>query len=235
MSTIKILNFFLVFVCFNAHANYIGGLGYIDREDYRVENEINPSPLGTNFLPMLAYRGERLSVFGPKINYALIKGAFGLGLTLSPSGDRYKARDLDQRDGAINAGVSLRLLFLSLSYSADITHVHKGQTAKASLGWRFALSKQLLFAPRISKEFLSKSFVNYYYGIAADEVGEFSFYEAQGAVNNVYGAALTYISNPKHSFTLNYSKKHFDRVIYESPTIDKKSYATTSFFWNYNF
>ena len=212
---------------------FISGLGYIKPGEFRVDNEINPLPLGLSFVPMIAYRGERLSVFGPNINYALIKGAISLGLRLNTSGDPFKSHEINQSGTAINGGVSLRLLFLTLNYESDISNVYDGNLMKASIGWRFPLFDNLMFTPNFGKEFLNHSYVNHYFGVEKSEVGYFSFYETNSAVNDHYGFGLIFKLTEMNSLSLNYSFKKLDKVIYDSPTVSKKEYDTFSVFWSY--
>jgi len=219
----------------NVQARFVGGIGYIQPGEYRVDNEINPLPLGISVVPMIFYRGERLSVLGPNLSYSLIKGPINFALSVGATGDRYKTESLEQRDAAINAGFSLRLLFLTLNYASDVSNVFDGNTMSAGIGWRFQLTQSLFFTPSIKKEFLNSSYVNYYYGVSTDEAGRFTSYRVNSAVNDIYAIGLTYILNPIQSFSLNYSYKVFDQVIFDSPTINEKSYGRLSFFWNYKF
>ncbi len=218
----------------NSYAKFISGIGYIGPEEYRVDNEINPLPFGLSLIPMIAYRGQRLQVYGPNISYVLLRGPVSFSLNAKAFGDRYKARDLSQRDTAVNAGVSLRLLFLTLKYGADISKVYNGNTAEVGIGWRFKFGDSWLVIPGLAKEYLNESYVNYYFGIDADEVGEFSFYEAKTAVNDKLRLGVTYLIDSENSLSLNYSYRKFDKVVYESPTISKEGYATWSFFWSYS-
>ena len=219
----------------NAQARFVGGIGYIQPGQYRVDNEINPLPLGISVVPMIFYRGERLSVLGPNVSYSLLKGPINFALRVGATGDRYKTESLKQRDAAINAGFSLRLLFLTLNYGSDISNVFDGNTMSVSIGWRFTLTESLFFIPSIKKEFQNSSYVNYYYGVSRDEAGRFSAYKVNNAVNDIYGVGFTYILDPLQSLSLNYSYKVFDQVIFDSPTINEDSYGRFSLFWNYKF
>lgn len=220
---------------FTASAGFIGGIGYIEPGEYRVDNEINPLPLGISVVPMIAYRGERLSVLGPNISYALLKGPISFSLNINATGDRYKSKNLEQRDAAINGGFNLRLLFLSINYGSDISNVYHGNTINVNVGWRFKITDSLFFSPNVGKEFLNEGYVNYYYGVSENEAGDFDAYRTGNAVNDVYRVGLTLVVSQKNSFSINYSHKVFDDVIFDSPTINKKSYGSTSVFWNYNF
>lgn len=217
-----------------ALADWTTGLGYIQPQDYRKDNEINPLPFGLSFVPVLSYRGERLTFYGPFLRYALIKGAIALNLNFNVIGDNYEAYEVERRKTGWNAGASLRLYFLTLSYGSDISKTYNGNVFIASVGHRFSLLNDRLFViPTISKQYVSKSFTNYYYGVSADEVGEFEEYSLENAVNDIYGLRMSYALNATESISLNFNYKVFDNEIYNSPTIALRQYNTLSIFYNY--
>jgi len=232
-----ILLIIILSLSFSVQANFIGGIGYIQPGQYRVDNEINPLPLGTSIVPMIFYRGERLTVLGPNVSYALLKGMFSVSVNLTATGDRYETESIEMRDTAINGGVSLRIMFLTLNYGSDISNVYQGNTANINIGWRFKISENLFFSPSVGKEFLNQGFVNFYYGVSDKEasLGRFTSYKVGNAVNDNYRAGITYVLNERNSFVVNYSYKVFDNVIFDSPTINERAYGTTSLFWNYKF
>jgi MipA family protein len=235
----KFIKLMIVILVFSLSLNLLAagklrvGLGYIQPGEYRVDNEINPLPLGMSFVPLIAYRGERLSVLGPNINYTLLKGPISLGVRLNAAGDRYKSHDLEERDSAINAGVVLRLFFLTLSHAADVSGVYNGEVDQLTVGWRFVLSDSFSLMPRIGKEFLSHEYINYYYGVRADESAYYPTYQTNNAVNDIYSARLIYKMSEDHSFSLSFKHRVFDKVIYDSPTINKKYFSRWSMFWSY--
>ena len=227
------LSFLLSFSAF-AKSNFFSGLSYMQISDYRVDNEINPLPLGSNIIPILGYRGKHLQVLGPNIIYTFLNGPISLGLRVNATGDRYKARNLKQRNTAINGGVSVRLLFLIMNYGVDLFNVYKGNTYDIGLGWRFKLSEDFFFLPKVSKNFLNSGYVNYYYGISTGEADSFSPYQAQSAINDEYSVGGIYKFSERSSFVLNYAHTIFDQVIANSPTVSERSFDRWSFFWSYS-
>ncbi|MDA9793241.1 MipA/OmpV family protein [Bacteriovoracaceae bacterium] len=209
------------------------GFGYIQPGEYRVDNEINPLPLGMSFVPLIAYRGERLSVLGPNINYSLLKGPISFGIRLNAAGDRYKSHDLEERDSAINAGVVLRFYFLTLSHAADVSGLYNGEVEQLTVGWRLMLSDSLSFMPSIGKEFLSLEYTNYYYGVKEGESAYYPAYQTNNSVNDIYSARLIYKMSEDHSFSLSFKHRAFDKVIYDSPTINKQKFSRWAMFWSY--
>lgn len=218
-----------------SYANFSSGLGYIRPSDYRVNNYISPLPFGLSVVPMIGYRGERLTVLGPNVSYSFVKGKISAGLRVRAVGDRYESAGIARRDTAINGGAFLRLLFLTINYGRDLTSRYNGDLLSARLAWRFKLPASFLFNPAIVREFVSKKFVNYYYGVESYEATTYSAYQGQSAQNTIVNGNLIYMIDQSNSLAFNYSHKFFDREIYTSPTVDKRNYGTTSFFWNYKF
>ncbi len=225
----------LLISSFNIAAGFTVGLGYIKPQEYRVGNNINPLPFGLSIVPMFAYRGERLSILGPTVSYSLLKGPIGFGLRLNPTGDRYESDGIETRDTAINGGVFLRLLFLTLNYGRDLSSTYNSYTASATLSWRFKILENLFFSPGVTQRLLSRKYVNYYYGIRSTEAGRFSPYQTGDAQNTTLRLGLDYSLNKNNSISSNYSHRFFDPKIYRSPTVGKKSHGTISIFWNYTF
>ena len=224
----------LIFI-FPAQAGFIGGIGYIRPDEYRFDNDINSLPFGWSIVPMIAYRGERLNVLGPNVSYLFVKRILSFGLRVNATGDRYKSEGVRKRDTAINGGAFVKLFFLTVNFGRDLSSKYNGHTASASIGWRFKLLENILFNPSVTQRFLSEKYVNYYYGVESSESGRFPVYQTTKAENIIVKLGLTYLLNENNSVATNYSYKFFDRVIYNSPTVSKKSYGTLSLFWNYKF
>src|SRR5690606_18310020 len=128
---------------------------------------------------------------------------------------------------------SLRLLFLVLKHGVDISRTYHGQITSVSVAKPFRLTDNVALIPTLAKEYLSSSFVNYYYGVKDDEVGTFDAYQAKTATNDLLGITININLSENTSLTCNYSHKKFDQVIYDSPTIRLEAYNTISLFGNY--
>lgn len=215
-----------------AESNFISGIGYIKPDQYRKDNDVNPLPLGLSVVPMIAYQSKTLKVFGPNIRYTLLNGMYGAELKMNVAGDRYESHDLELRNTTINAGASVRFMFLSLDYESDIGHTYNGNLYRLTLAKPFIFGS-FMFIPRIAKEYVNEGFTRYYYGVKADEAGYYSEYSLNTAVNEIYSIMLNYRMNKKTSIAFNLTHKVFDKVIAKSPTIDLDRYNTVSLFWNY--
>lgn len=209
------------------------GIGYLNPEKYRVDNEINTLPFGLSVIPIISYKSENLNIIGPKIRYNLVRGAFGLALHLETKGDRYKSEEVEFKDSGVNLGVSVRLLLLSFKYGSDVYDRYNGNTLNITLAKPFKIGSHTVFIPRVGYEYLNSSYTNYYFGVSKDEVGTYSEYELGEARNKLAGvtAILKFTSGSNISF--NYSHRELDNEIYKSPTVELKSYKSFGVFWSF--
>lgn len=212
---------------------FITGIGYLHPERYRRDNEINPLPFGLSFVPMLAYRGERLQVLGPRASYKFIKGFYRLEGNVNIAGDRYKANILDERETAIHAGFTVGVPFLSFRYEKDVSSTHNGYLYRISLGHLQKLSEKLRVIGNISHEYVNGQFARYYYRVNTHEVGTFNFYDLGSEQNILLNLVTTYTMDETNSITFSWNHKRFGKDIANSPTIRLKNYNTFGLFYNY--
>lgn len=217
-----------------AHAGkFITGLGYLYPEKYRRDNEINPLPFGLSIIPMIAYRGERFSILGPRMSYRLIKSFVGVNLHANIAGDNYKANILEQRDTAIHTGLSIQIPFLSVRYEQDVSSTHNGNLLLFSLRIPIKLSDKLFLRTSLTLEQVSEKFSRYYYRVDYQEVGLFDYYNPDKEQNIIFNLNASYILGSSTSLTLNWTHKRFGQEIANSPTIRLKNYNVFGLFWNY--
>lgn len=238
MNIKRLLLLGILFISFSGQAMAEGffftGLGYIQPQNYRKDNEVNPLPFGLSVFPIIAYQSRSLRVYGPFVSYALLSGPIGFNINVRVAGDNYEAHNLEPRKTGVNAGASLRLLYLTLGYGSDVSGRYRGNMLSVSLGNRFVFGNgKLALIPRVARQFVNKSFTNYYYGVSEDEVGEFSEYSLNEAANTIYALNANYNLNEREFLTLNSSYKIFDPVIADSPTVALSQYTTWSIFYNY--
>ena len=236
VKTLALFSFFiLASSAFSQEKNFFTGVGYIQPQDYRKDNEVNPLPFGISLVPVIGYDSKKLRIYGPFISYALMTGAIGLNLNLRAAGDNYEAYDLNPRKVAVNGGASLRLYFLTLGYSSDLSNTYDGNIFTVSLGHRFVLFDRLMLMPSISRQYVNSGFTQYYYGVKADESAQIEEYSIDKAVNDIYSLNTVYVLSEIKSLALNFTHKKFDNEIAKSPTIALSSYNTVGFFYNYKF
>ncbi|MEH0860882.1 MipA/OmpV family protein [Halobacteriovorax sp. DPLXC-1] len=232
----KYLIFLILFISQSVHAKWVTGIGYFQPGEYRVENEVSPMPFGLNIVPMIGYFSPRLRVAGPSVSARVLGNHLAeMRLKVNMIGDRYKAHEVELRKSAVDVGAMVRLFFLSASYAADISNTYKGTHYNFKFSWRFPITKNYFIVPSYTYGVFSSDYTNYYYGVRDSEVGYFSAYKVDEAIIQTITLVNTYILDKHNSLVLNFSYRLFDDEIYNSPTVEKKSYTRGSFFWNYTF
>ena len=151
---------------------YGGALG-IRREIYEdFDRRVIP-------LPVIGYRGDRLLVFGPFVNYEVVDtGALSFDLRLSPRFQGFDEDDSDVFEGmeerkfSMDAGAGLTWerddWKIELAGLADILDRSDGREWRLGLGraWRYG---PILLEPQIGLSYLDSKHVDYYYGVDDDE------------------------------------------------------------------
>ncbi len=228
--------YFLLFSISTVTAGEIStGIGYLDMEDYRIDNEINPLPLGWSTIPFIAYRSKYISFYGPNVTIHLLRGPISFSLNLQAKGDRYEGHEVEKRETSINAGAQLRLYFLSLKTMSDIFHTYNGNINEVTLGHRIGISSKIFLAGMLGYEYVNNSYVNYYYGVKESEIGFFNTYKTGNARNEILNLNLTYMLGEGQSLNLGYKFKKLDPVIFDSPTVAKRSFKLWNVFWSFSY
>lgn len=215
------------------YAKWSYGIGYIDQEDFRVDNEVNSLPFGISAVPLISYNGPKLSINGPQIRYRLLNGMFGATLHLAAVGNRYESEEVNLRETGYNGGVSLRALYLTVKHTTDLFRTYNGNITSIVLAHRFMPFDNLMFIPRVGYEYTNRGYNNYYYGVRESEVGTYQAYDVSDARNKIAGATTVYIMNQSSSLTINYSHTQLDQVIFDSPTVNLRSYKTWGVFLSF--
>ncbi|OUL56404.1 MipA/OmpV family protein [Pseudoalteromonas ulvae] len=152
-------------------------------------------------LPILGYRGDRLSVLGPFVSYDVLQQeGVKLAVQVSPRFQGFDSSDsdifigMDERDFSFDAGLGLKYekddWNLGLSSMFDVLNKSDGYELKASLGRAFQ-SGPIFYEPSISVSYLDANHVNYYYGVASHEAtSSRPAYQTDSAVNTTIGFSI---------------------------------------------
>jgi outer membrane protein len=153
-------------------------------------------------LPVLGYRGEKLRIFGPFVNYEAYRyGAFGLDVILSPRFNGFAESDsgifagMDERESSLDLALGVNWQRddwkVQLSTRYDVLDRNNGREIRASLsrayrfGWVFV-------EPSFGFSYLDKRYVDYYYGVSESEVASFRpAYRGDSALNSKLGVNVS--------------------------------------------
>lgn len=182
-------------------------------------------------LPLIGYRGEKLSVYGPFVSYQLLQhDNLTLNAKLAPRFAGFDDSDSDvfigmaKRKSSLDGGIGIQWRqqnwLLEADTMVDLLGNSKGQESKLAVGysWRFG---PVLVEPKIGISYSSSKLVDYYYGVRPNEAtAERLAYQAGSAFN--YNAGLS-ISNPLFGGMTRLGIEHhwYDNSISDSPLTDR--------------
>ncbi|MFK8011419.1 MAG: MipA/OmpV family protein, partial [Marinicellaceae bacterium] len=145
-------------------------------------------------IPLLGYVGEKFNVFGPFVNYSVMRNEdWNFDLNLSPRFNGYEEDDSDffqgmqERKDSLDAGFTVKYNPNSWSYQfkalADVLSESSGSELELNIAKKFK-SNLLTIEPSVSFNRLDNNMVDYYYGVTADEATDLrSFYEGSTTTN----------------------------------------------------
>lgn len=177
------------------------GVLYIQDPYKGVDADVYP-------IPMFIYRGERLSVFGPRATWAFVgekdrwgvEALFRLRLEGYEDDDSRYLRGMDDRDGTLELGLryvhDLDIAVLGAEFSHDVLGEHDGYELRftASRGFNNVLDvESLRLTPWVGVSWRSGDLNDYYYGVRPGEAtGTRPSYEADGSAGLLTGLQVDY-------------------------------------------
>ncbi|MDJ0778192.1 MAG: MipA/OmpV family protein [Gammaproteobacteria bacterium] len=185
-------------------------------------------------LPILGYRGKRLSVFGPFVSWKAAKlGEFELDLRLSPRFDGFDESDSDifegmeEREISLDAGIGLG--YQRNDWKIELSSLHdvldRSDGRELSLGLaRVYRAGPLLVEPGIGLSYLDSRHVDYYYGVTDTEATSFRpAYDGDSALNTTLGITLATPAFLGGLTRVVIENTWFDSAISDSPLTDEDS------------
>ena len=185
-------------------------------------------------LPLLGYRGERLSVFGPFVSWQAAElGQFEIDLRLSPRFDGFDESDSDifegmeEREISMDAGFGLA--YERNNWKVELASLHdvldRSDGRELSLGLaRVYRAGPFFIEPGIGLSYLDSRHVDYYYGVAATEATAFRpAYDGDSALNTTLGITLATPAFLGGLTRIVIENTWFDSAISDSPLTDGDS------------
>ncbi len=198
------------------------GIASAFRTNIRVDQNLSnqSGDVSAQFFPGLGLKYGNFSLRGPGVNYKLWGGATEFNLFTRLGGDNYRTAYISERRNSFFAGGSLRILFLTLEYSNDITGKSHGAIGSMALGKRIPINDTWITAIRGGYEFYSENYVDYYYGVAPEEAIDFTEYIGEQTFNPFVAWANFFKLSKKWSFNIFTTARLYSSEITNSPTVD---------------
>lgn len=200
----------------------------------------------TILLPLIGYKTENLTLFGPFISYKVKAfNHFSFSMKLSPRFQGYDESDSEvfkgmrKRKSSIDAGFEINYKnddwAVKIFSLFDTLNRSNGYEIKSVISRKFRIGPVFL-KPSISASFLDSHLVDYYYGVPEDEVNPLrNAYRGQSSKNTAIGLS---VSTPIFfgGYTrINIEQLWFDSKITNSPLVDSKSSFNILLFFTKNF
>jgi MipA family protein len=212
-----------------ATQGFLYGLGVgVNQEIYRgYKKRVIP-------IPVLGYKGDRLTIFGPFITYDLIKyGNFTVTGQVVPRFAGFDASDshyfsgMAKRKNSIDSGIGVSLrqdnLLFEVSTLFDVLSHSNGFSATTAISYG-QLFGAVRFEPKFSVSYQDSKLVDYYFGVRDNEATASRVaYRGTGSIN--YAASLA-MSTPlffKGMSRLGVKHTWYGSGIRNSPLTDRET------------
>lgn len=197
-------------------------------------------------LPLIGYRGENLTVFGPFISYKVQDfDHVKVSIKLLPRFQGFDEGDSDvfigmqERKHSIDIGVGVNYenndWKLGLTSMFDSLNRSGGYELKTDVGRVYRLGP-VFIEPSLSLSYLDSHHVDYYYGVRESEItAQRGAYKGNSALNKTIGLS---IATPLFfsGFTrMSIDYTHFDSKIAQSPLVKGNSSFRFGLFFTKNF
>lgn len=153
-------------------------------------------------LPILGYRGEKLSVYGPFVSYQLAElGNFSVSAKLAPRFDGFDSSDssvftgMAKRKDSLDGGIAVQLRqqdwLLEADTVFDLLGNSNGQESTLAVSYSYRFNA-VVVEPKFAVSYADSDLVDYYYGVREDEaIAGRSVYSAHGVLNYSAGLAVS--------------------------------------------
>lgn len=199
-----------------------------------------------NVLPSLNYDNRWLRLDGPNLDLKIGKtGPIAYALTVSYGGDGYKSSDSSylsgmnrRKDGFWLGGRATRenpLAELSADWRADASGYSNGQQASLIGQHRFSVG-QLGVSPYLQGIWQNSEYVDYYYGVTAEEARiTRTVYHGNASTSGKIGIHMDYGLNESNILLLDVNSTLLGANIKDSPLVSRSTLTEAMLGYMYRF
>ncbi|MDP5151138.1 MipA/OmpV family protein [Rheinheimera baltica] len=221
-----------------APQGFLYGIGIgVNQEIYRgYSNRTIP-------LPILGYRGEKLSVYGPFASYTLVDfGNISFSAKLAPRFAGFDQSDssmfvgMAKRKNSLDGGFGVQLRqqawLLEADTVFDLLGNSNGQESKLALSYSYRAGP-VVIEPKVGVSYSDNKLINYYYGVPVEEAtADRLAYNAGGAFN--YNAGVSFSTPLFFGGMTRLGIEHhwYDSSISNSPLTDRDTGLSAFLSWS---
>lgn len=218
-----------------AATGWVWGAGILIEETPYIGYDNRTLPI-----PIIGYNGEKFSFAGTTANYQLYKkGGLSMSLRLGAMVNGYDEDDseiftgMDDRDFSLALGGEITYVnqnwTLQLTSGHDILDRSGGYELNSSVSYNFEL-ENFSIKPFVGARFQDSSYVDYYYGVSAEEATDLrNEYIGDSAVNSELGLTISTNKYLGGVFGLTIQNTWYDDSISDSPLTDTDSALSMRF------
>lgn len=213
------------------------GLGLAVSSSQKAYTDIDRD---TKVLPLLTYENRYIRLAGPELAFKLPgyslneSNKFNFGIIGKYDFTDYEQSDapilngMEDRDGGFWAGVKAEwqnsLADISVEYMTEVSGDSDGAVVNVGIERTWHFKQQFMLTPRAVVSWQDKNYIDYYYGVRADEVSTTrAFYQGEAGVNIELGVRGSYMFKQKHLVFIDVSVTSLAAEIKDSPLVDSST------------
>ncbi|MCP1339592.1 MipA/OmpV family protein [Idiomarina sp. M1R2S28] len=225
------------------------GLGLGVYSEQKAYIDVERKNLG---VPVLTFENQYIRLAGPELRLRLPSYEISnfnrldfsligrVGINNYDESDTWILEGMEDRKGGFWAGAGVkwksRLANISAEFLSEVAGDSEG--LRFNLGiektWHFA--KKYTFSPRVEIEWHDDNYVDYYYGVQANEVNaDRALYKGEAAINMEVGARVGYMFSQNKLLILDFSVTSLAKEIKNSPLIGRSAENNVFFGYIYKF
>ncbi len=206
----------------------------------------------SSVIPFISYQNEYIEVLGPNLKYKLP------GLELNDSNrfnfslvGEYDFSDndpdetpilngMEERKGGFWAGAAAEwqnpLLTVSLEWLTEVSGDSDGSVINLGIERTWHIGQRFMLTPRVVLSQVDKNYVDYYYGVRADEVrSDRAFYQGEAGLNTEIGLRAMYMFDRNQMLMLDLAVTSLASEIKDSPLVDSSTESRVILGYIYRF
>jgi outer membrane protein len=206
----------------------------------------------TKVIPFISYQNEYIEVLGPNLKYKLpsfeLNNSNKFNFNLVGEYD-FSDNDpdetpilngMEERKGGFWAGAQMEwqndIATVSLEWLTEVSGDSDGSVLNLGIERTWHIGRSYMLTPRVVLSRVDKNYVDYYYGVRADEVRiDRAFYQGEAGLNTEVGVRGIYMIDQKQMIMLDLAVTSLATEIKDSPLVDSSTESRVMLGYIYRF
>ena len=207
----------------------------------------------SSVIPFISYQNEYIEVLGPNLKYKLpsfeLNNSNKFNFNLLGEYD-FSDNDpdetpilngMEERKGGFWAGVGMEwqndeIATISLEWLSEVSGDSDGAALNLGIERTWHIARSYMLSPRLVLSRVDKNYVDYYYGVRADEVrSDRAFYQGEAGLNTEVGVRGIYMIDQKQMIMLDVAVTSLATEIKDSPLVDSSTESRVILGYIYRF